>query len=116
MKNVLAVTIALMLAAVILSPAIGYSFKAGSNESYSIVSTKVNYSISSGNPAQNLTPGSISAEGISTSEVKVTPTPYSFKLGNTTGYSFTLPSNVTVTPEGLTTMPGVVALGSMAKS
>lgn len=116
MKNILVVTIALMLAAVILSPAVGYTFKAGGNQSYSIGSTKVNYSISMGIPAQNITPGTIPSGQSSNVAVKVTPTPYSFKLEGANNYSFTLMSSANATHEGLTTMPGAVAIGSMAKS
>jgi len=116
MKNISAVAVALMLAAFILSPAIGYTFQAGSNQSYSIESAKVNYSISMGNPAQNITIGMIPSEQSSNAAVKVTPTSYSFKLGGETPYSFTLPSGANVTPEGLATLPGTVAIGSMTTS
>ncbi len=116
MKNVLAITIALMFAAAILSPAVGFTFQSGSNQSYSIGSTPVNYSISMGEPAQNITPGSIPPEASPTSAVTVTQVPYSIKVGGVSSYSIKLPSGASATPEGITTMPGTVALGSIAKS
>ncbi|VVB64138.1 SdrD B-like domain protein [uncultured archaeon] len=45
MRRVLAITIVLMFVALMLSPAMGYSVQSG-NHSYSIESTRVNYSIS----------------------------------------------------------------------
>lgn len=115
MRNVLAVTIALMFAAAILSPAVGFTFQAGQNQSYSIGSTPVNYSIKMGEPAQNISLADIPAATSPTPAVKVTPSPYSFKIG-TSSYSIKYAGNVSATPEGLTTTPGVVALGSMRTS
>jgi len=45
MRRVLAITIGLMFVALVLSPTLGYSVQAG-NHSYSIKSTRVNYTIS----------------------------------------------------------------------
>ena len=50
MRRVLAIAIALMLAAIMLSPTMGYSIQSG-NHSYSIKSTRVNYSISPQSPS-----------------------------------------------------------------
>lgn len=116
MRNVLAITIALMLAAAILSPAVGFTFQAGSNQSYSIGSTPVNYSIKMGEPAQNITPNSIPKSTTLTPAVTITPTSYSLKLGGASAYSLKLTSNASVAHEGLSTVPAVVALGSMVKS
>ncbi len=49
MRRVLAITLAIMFVALLLSPAMGYSLQTG-NHSYSIKSTRVNYSISSQAP------------------------------------------------------------------
>ncbi|MDD1742307.1 MAG: hypothetical protein LUQ47_03135, partial [Methanotrichaceae archaeon] len=57
MKNILAITVALMIAAVLLMPAMGYTIKSPGNQSYSFVSgPRINYSIGMGIPAHNLTP------------------------------------------------------------
>lgn len=114
MKNVLAVTIAIMLAAAILSPAVGFTFQSGGNQSYSIGSTKVNYTISMGMPAQNLTLGMIPAANAPSAAVKVTSVKYSFKLGGAKAYSFKLTTNTSLTSEGLKAIPNVLALGSIA--
>jgi hypothetical protein len=90
MRNILAITMALMLAAVILSPAVGYTIQSGSNESYSIASTMVNYSFHAGEPASNLTPESIPPALSPTSAVTVTQVPYSIKIGAAAPYSIKL--------------------------
>jgi hypothetical protein len=87
MRNVLAITMALMLAAVILSPAAGYTIQSGTNVSYSIGSTMVNYTFHTGEPASNLTPASIPSSVAPTSAVTVTRVPYSIKLGAAVPYS-----------------------------
>jgi hypothetical protein len=50
MRRVLAITIALMFVAIVLSPTMGYSVQSG-NHSYSIKSTRVNYSVSPQSPS-----------------------------------------------------------------
>ncbi len=115
MRNVMAITIALMFAAAILSPAVGFTFQSGAKQTYSIGSTPVNYSISMGNPAQNITPNMIPQETAPKAAVTVTPVSYSFKTGAASGYSMKLPSGASATSEGLTAMPSTVALGSVAK-
>ena len=50
MRKVLAIMIALMFAAIVLSPTMGYSIQTG-NHSYSIKSTRVNYSINPQSPS-----------------------------------------------------------------
>ena len=50
MRKVLVIAIALMFAAIMLSPTMGYSVQTG-NHSYSIKSTRVNYSISPQSPS-----------------------------------------------------------------
>lgn len=115
MRNVLAVMIALMLSAAILLPAVGFTFQAGGNQSYSIGSTPVGYSIKMGEPAQNITIDQIPKATSPTPSVKVTATPYSFKIG-ASSHSFKYAGNVSATSEGLTTMPSVIKLGSIANS
>ena len=50
MRRVLAITIALVFVVIVLSPTMGYSIQSG-NHSYSIKSTRVNYSISPQSPS-----------------------------------------------------------------
>jgi len=114
MKNVLAIIAAITLAAIVLSPAMGYTISSGANESYSISSTPVNYSISMGTPAHNITPGMIPSEVSPTSSVTVTRVPYSIKLGAAAPYSVKLGSAGNATPEGMQTAPQTVLLGSLA--
>jgi len=116
MRKVLAIIAAFMLAAIVLSPATGYTISSGANESYSIQSTPVNYSISMGAPAHNITPGMIPGEVSPASAVTVTQVPYSFKIGAAAPYSVTLGSGVSATPEGMQTTPPTELLGSEAKN
>lgn len=116
MRKVLAIIVALTLAAVVLSPAMGYTIKSEGNQSYSIGSTKVNYSISTGTPAQDITPSMIPPEVAPTSAVKVTQVPYSIKLGNTVPYSMKLESGAAAAAEGAQTQPQTEALGAAAKT
>ncbi len=65
MRNILAITLALMIATVLLMPAMGYTIKSPGNQSYSIVSgPRVNYSISMGIAAHNLTQEMIAGKGL----------------------------------------------------
>lgn len=90
MKKVLAITMALLLASIIMSPAVGYSFKSeNATLSYSnAIGAKVNYSINAGTPAHELTAEQMSvtskAPGYSISATKV---PYSIKTGAAVRYS-----------------------------
>jgi len=90
MRKVLAITIALLLASVITLPAMGYSFSSDNNtKTYTIaLGSKVNYSISAGSPAHELTADQMvkatSAPGYTFSSTKV---PYSFAAGTAVNYS-----------------------------
>ena len=55
MRKVLAITVALMIAAVVLSPAMGYTIQSAGNQSYTVQSEKVNYTFTSGTPGHALT-------------------------------------------------------------
>lgn len=116
MRKVLAIIAAVMFAAIVLSPVMGYTIQSGANQTYSIQSTPVNYSISMGAPAHNITPGMIPSEVSPASAVTVTNVPYSIKLGAAAPYSVKLASGATATPEGMQTTPGTIALGSLAKN
>lgn len=99
MRKVLAITAAIMLAAVVLLPATGYTISSGANQSYSIQSSPVNYSIGMGQPAHNITPGSIQGAVSPTSAVTVTRVPYSIKLGAAVPYSVKLAPGASATPQ-----------------
>ena len=116
MRKVLAIIAAIMLAAIVLSPTMGYTLSTGGNQSYSIKSTPVNYSIKTGIPAQNITPGSIVGPVSPATAVTVTKVPYSLKIGAATPYSFKLDTGTNSTPEGILTPPKTELLGSLAKS
>jgi hypothetical protein len=116
MRKVLAIIAALMLSAIILSPAMGYTIQSGGNQSYSISSYKVNYSISSGIPAQDITPGMIQSETAPTAAVKATRVPYSIKLGTAMPYSVKLESSANFANEGEMALPSVASLGSTANT
>lgn len=116
MRKILAITMALMLAAVVLSPAVGYTIQSGGNVSYSIHSNQVNYSIGMGTPAQDITPNMIPPELAPTAAVTATRVPYSIKTGQATPYSLKLANNVTPTVEGATTAPQTAVLGMAAAS
>jgi len=116
MRKVLAIIAAIMLAAIVLLPATAYTISSGANQTYSIQSTPVNYSIRVGAPAFNITPGSILGTVSPASAVTVTQVPYSFKIGAAVPYSVKLESGVNVTPEGIQTAPKTELLGSLAKN
>lgn len=99
MRKVLAITAAIMFAAVVLLPATGYTISSGANQSYSIQSSPVNYSISMGQPAHNITPGSIQGAVSPTSAVTVTKVPYSIKLGAAVPYSVKLAPGASAAPQ-----------------
>ena len=99
MRKVLAIIAAITLAAVVMLPATGYTISSGSNQSYSIQTTPVNYSISMGQPAHNITPGSIPGAVSPTSAVTVTRVPYSIKLGAAVPYSVKLVPGTSAAPQ-----------------
>jgi hypothetical protein len=62
MRNILAFTMALMIVAVLIMPTMGYTIQTPGNHSYSIKSSpRINYTISSGIAAHNLTPAMVAA-------------------------------------------------------
>jgi hypothetical protein len=100
MRKVLAITVALMIAAVVLSPAVGYTIQSAGNQSYSVQSEKINYTISAGTPGHELTLESIPGKTTASSAVQVTRVPYSFKLGGAVPYSVNLEGGVQAAPAG----------------
>jgi len=81
MRKVLAITVALMIAAVVLSPAMGYTIQSAGNQSYSVQSEKTNYTISAGTPGHALTLETVPGKTTPSAAVQVTRVPYSFKPG-----------------------------------
>lgn len=90
MRKVLAITVALMIAAVVLSPAMGYTIQSAGNQSYSVQSEKINYTISAGTPGHALTLETIPGKTTQSAAVQVTRVPYSFKPGGAVPYSMKL--------------------------
>ncbi len=89
MRNVLAITVALTVAAIVLMPALGYTNQAAGNQSYSIKSgEKVSYSFSTGIVAHNLTADMMKDKySFKSSGVESTKVAYSFKEGDAQPYS-----------------------------
>jgi hypothetical protein len=89
MRKVLAITVALMIAAMVFSPALGYTNRAAGNQSYTVTSgARVNYSIGMGVPSHNLTPDMVTDKySFTASGVQSTRVPYSFNVGGKVAYS-----------------------------
>lgn len=88
MRKVLAVITAILLAAIVFAPAMGYTISSGPKVNYSINSEKVSISAASGTPAHE----NVYSEGMGEHQVTYSISsqaqPYSFKLGTNAGYSF----------------------------
>lgn len=87
MRKVLAVITALMLAAIVFVPAMGYTISPEARTNYTINSERVNYTIGSGMPAHETVYNEEMAEHYPTYSISSTPMPYSIKLGATAKYS-----------------------------
>ena len=118
MKKVLAITVALIMAAVVLMPALGYTDQSAGNQSYTATSAgRVNYSFSTGVPAHNLTENMvINKYSVHTPSVQSTRVAYSFKQGNIMPYSFNLVGVNNAQKEGYQTKKAPAVLGSIAKT
>lgn len=116
MRKVLAITAALMIAAIIM-PALGYSNEAAGNQSYSITSgERIAYTLTAGDPAHSMTPGMVedkySFEAASVSSTRV---PYSFNAGAAPKYSFALIGVENAAAQGMKPKEAPALLGSMNK-
>ena len=102
MSKVLAITVALMIAAMVLTPALGYTGQSAGNQSYTAISgARVAYSISSGVPAHNLTQEMIASKySIKAPAVQGSRVPYSFQEGVAMPYSIKLVGVSNALPEG----------------
>jgi hypothetical protein len=95
MRKVLAVITAILLAAIVFAPAMGYSFSSGPKPAFSIGgSEKVNYSIGNGTVAHEMVYSEAMAENYPTPSVVSKAVPYSIGLGTAAKYSLTV-SNAT---------------------
>ena len=117
MRKVLAITVALMIAAIIITPALGYTIQSAGNQSYTVTSgARVNYSINAGTPAHNLTLDMVSAKkAVNAPAVQGTRVPYSFKTGSAMPYSVSLPG-VTGVREGYQTTKAPEVVGKAAQT
>ncbi|MCX6678040.1 MAG: hypothetical protein NTU95_08870 [Methanothrix sp.] len=117
LRKVLSIAATLIIAAIILSPALGYTNQAVGNQSYSAKSgNHVEYSFKTLNvPAHNLTPDMVTNKySFKSPAVQSTRMPYSFQQGTVTPYSLKLEGVKDATPLGMKTKPAV-KLGSMNK-
>lgn len=110
MRKVLAITVALTVAAIVLMPALGYTTQIAGNQSFTATSgARVGYSFSSGVAGHNLTQDMVTSESaVSIPAVQSNRVAYSIKQGTATPYS------VNLMGEGYQTKAPVV-LGSVAK-
>lgn len=114
MRKVLAITVALMIAAIVLTPALGYTNQSAGNQSYSATSgSRVNYSVASGVPAHNLTQDMVANKySIRAPAVQSTRVAYSFQEGSAQPYSMKLVGVTNAVSEGYQTKKAAARLGS----
>jgi hypothetical protein len=95
MRKILAVTMAFMLAAIVLSPALGYTAESASKPPYSAQSAAmVKYSLTAGESAHEI---SLANQGaVREATVRTTRMPYSIKVGALVPYSLKTPSAAAV--------------------
>jgi hypothetical protein len=118
MKKVLAITVALIVAAIVLMPALGYTNQAAGNQSYSAKSgDKVGYSLTTKDPAHNLTPEiQASKYSFKSAAVQSTRMSYSFKQGTATSYSFKQPAVENAAMLGMKNKKQAAILGKMMEN
>jgi hypothetical protein len=114
MRKIMAITVALMIAAIILMPALGYTNQAAGNQSYTAKSgDKVGYSFTTNVPAHNLTPDMMANKySFKSAGIQSTRMPYSFNQGTATPYSVKLEGVKNAAPLGMKIKPAA-KLGSM---
>jgi len=110
--------VALMIAAIVLTPALGYTNQSAGNQSYSATSgSKVNYSLASGVPAHNLTQDMVANKySIQAPAVQSARVAYSFKGGSAQPYSMKLVGVTNALPEGYQTKKAAARLGSAVQT
>jgi hypothetical protein len=109
MRKVLAITVALMIAAIVSMPALGYTTQTAGNQAFTATSgARVGFSIASGAAGHNLTPDMVTSESLARAPaVQSNRVAYSIKQGTAMPYS------VNLMGEGYQTQAPVV-LGSVA--
>jgi hypothetical protein len=95
-RKVLAVITAILLAAIVFVPAMGYTFSSGAKTAYSSSSEKVNYTIGNGVPAHEMVYSEETAENYPTYSIGSKAMPYSIGLGTAVKYSFQTGSNAII--------------------
>jgi len=118
MRKILAITVALMIAAIVIMPALGYTNQAAGNQSYSAKSgNPVEYSLKTIDvPAHNLTPDMVvNKYSFKSASVQSTRMAYSFQQGAVQPYSFKLIGVENAVAQGMKTMKPTAKLGSMMK-
>lgn len=117
MRKVLALTVALMIAAIVIMPAFGYTNQAAGNQSYSAKSgEKTGYSFTTGSAAHNLTAGTLTnAYSLKSAGVVSTRQPYTFKQGGAQAYTFKTLGVDNAVAAGLKVKKDTALLGSMNK-
>jgi len=119
MRKILAITVALMIAAIVIMPALGYTNQAAGNQSYSAKSgNPVEYSLKTINvPAHNLTPDMVVGKySFKSAGVASTRMAYSFQQGAVAPYSFKLVGVENAVAQGMKTVKPTAKLGSMTGS
>lgn len=118
MRKVLAITVALMIAAIVLTPALGYTNQSAGNQSYSATSgSRVNYSATSGVPAHNLTQDMVANKySIQAPAVQSTRVAYSFQQGSAQPYSMKLVGVTNAVAEGYKTKKAAARIGSSVQT
>ena len=116
MKKVLSITVALMIAAIILMPALGFTIQSAGNQSYTAKSgERVEHSFTSEAPAHNMTPEvQVSKYSFKTPAIKSTRMAYTFKTGTATP-SFKQPAVENAVVQGMKTKKPAAKLGSVNK-
>jgi hypothetical protein len=119
MRKILAITVALMIAAIVIMPALGYTNQAAGNQSISAKSgNPVEYSLKTINvPAHNLTPDMVvNKYSFKSAGVASTRMAYSFQSGAVAPYSFKLIGVENAVAQGMKTVKPTAKLGSMVGS
>jgi hypothetical protein len=119
MRKILAITVALMIAAIVIMPALGYTNQAAGNQSITAKSgSPVEYSLKTINvPAHNLTPDMVvNKYSFKSAGVTSTRMAYSFQQGAVSPYSFKLVGVENAVAQGMKTVKPTAKLGSMTGS
>jgi len=119
MRKILAITVALMIAAIVIMPALGYTNQAAGNQSYTAKSgNPVEYSLKTINvPAHNLTSDMVvNKYSFKSAGVTSTRMAYSFQQGAVSPYSFKMVGVENAVAQGMKTVKPTAKLGSMTGS